>query len=244
MFVKDRLDSVGSSDFNNTFPYPWINPHGIINDNTFTQLVSSYPALSLFEHHQDMPREYGQKSHNRYELVYDSSLKAIPEIWENFIDELKGPTYNNFLSRLLGFKDYSLKFQWQCSSGGGDLSPHTDSPKKIATHIFYMLNEDNWNEGWGGGTLILDDRHQLDYRSSPSLKEFKVAYEAKTHNGYSLLFKRSDHSWHALKPLLCPTETLRPIFSVIVYPKLFGHRRITDTLLRRPRVYFTPTFDS
>ena len=65
MFAIENLNSLHQSEFREARPYPWLNPHGLIAKTEFNELVNNYPDLSLFEHHEDMPREYGQKPHNR-----------------------------------------------------------------------------------------------------------------------------------------------------------------------------------
>lgn len=234
------LDAICRDEFRRVRPYPWVNPKGILKDETFDRLIDCYPQLDMFEHHQGMARQYNQKPHDRFELVYTDRLNNIPAVWSSFIDVLRGKDYCKFVSEMLGRDDFCFKFQWQTSVAGGDLSPHTDSKNKLATHIFYLSNDDNWNSDWGGGTLILDDFGKIDHRSAPKLDQFDIVARAQTMNNYSLFFERSDHSWHALQELHCPAEAHRSIFSVIVYPDQFVETGIKFRLGLKPRTYFRP----
>ena len=49
-------------------------------------------------------------------------------------------------------------------------SPHCDAVWKLGSHIFYF-NED-WNPGWGGETLVLDDGGRFSRRSAPDFDDF------------------------------------------------------------------------
>ena len=65
---------------------------------------------------------------------------------------------------------------------------------------------------------MLDDGGRLDYDSAPSLEQFDNVIECKSFGNYSALMKRTDHAWHAVRPISCPEGRLRRVFIVVVNP--------------------------
>jgi hypothetical protein len=108
-----------------------------------------------------------------------------------------------------------------------------------------MNNKNNWKEDWGGHTIILDDNEKLDHKSSPTLDQFSKKYKSKSLENRSLLFKRTDHSWHSLDPLNCPTDKIRKVFSVIIYPTDYKTENLKQKLyflLNRNNELFNTSF--
>ena len=88
------------------------------------------------------------------------------------------------------------------------MSPHCDAVRKLATHIFYFNTEADWDAKWGGEILILDSERQFKAHSAPSFDELKVAASLRPSGNGSLLFQRTPHSWHGVRPLQCPQGQL------------------------------------
>lgn len=214
---QDVLAAIDARTFQATKPYPWVNPRGIITDAGFAELVASLPDVSLFEKSIGMERAYGQKPHDRYELKYHPGVILSPA-WQSYIDELSGPIYRAFLARLLGTNDFGLRFQWQYSFRGCSVSPHCDSRNKLGSHIFYFNTRDNWKDEWGGRTLLLDGGAFLP-ESAPVLSSFKGQIATEVFGNRSLLFERTDRSWHAVSELTSPDGAMRKIFTVIIEKK-------------------------
>ena len=227
---EEKLSAVEHSVFTNKTPFPWLNEKGLLTPEAFDQLTSNMPDPSQLDRQFGVERKYNQKTHDRFALSYHRGLKGVPVIWHEFINELMSAPYCSFLKRILGIKSFSLKFHWHYSTTGGDLSPHTDSPNKIASHLFYMNTATDWDASWGGQTLILDDQGVLDYRTAPEISSFTKVVKAKTMDNYSLLFKRTAHSWHALEQINCPEGSFRKVFTVIVYPPKTIKERIRDKI--------------
>lgn len=212
------LEGVSGDVFLNTTPYPWLNLHEFITTEGFNELIKTLPDVSIFEKSFNLERSYGQKPHDRYELRYSDSL-ALSPAWKVFIEELSGPFYRKEIERLFGVKTFNLRFQWQYSFTGCSVSPHCDSRSKIGSHIFYFNTPDNWKEEWGGQTLVLDDGGKLSCDSAPDLSMFVNKRAVKSIGNYSLLFARTDHSWHSVDVLKSPEGALRKIFTVIIEKK-------------------------
>ena len=211
----DRLHSISADSFRDTNPFPWINPEGLIAEDGYQELVAHLPDPERFSSSFGKRRRHGQTSHDRFTLNYNHKLD-LPACWHQFVAELKGPGYRRFLQRLLGTGTFDLTFHWHYTPNGCDLSAHCDAEWKLGSHIFYLNTADDWDEGWGGQTLILDDGGAFSHRSAPAIEDFPRVIPSKAIGNSSLLFQRTDHSWHGMYPLAQPDGVLRRVFIVEV----------------------------
>jgi len=211
----DLLNSITRNAFRSAKPFPWINPASALTDSGFAALHSALPDISLFEKRFGYNRDHGQKGHDRYSLEYDESLDIDPK-WHEFVAELKGPAYRSVLRRLLGFRPMKLSFHWHYTPSGCAVSPHCDSQIKLGSHIFYFNTEDDWQQSWGGETVVLDDHGKLDCKSAPSFSELDETACSRSIGNYSLIFMRTPHSWHGVRAVNCPKGKLRKVFIIVV----------------------------
>ena len=85
----ERLESVSAEAFQRQQPFPWANPVGLLHPEAHEQLVASLPDVSLFERSFGVPRKFGQRSHDRYNLEYRPGI-VLSDVWQKFIEELFG----------------------------------------------------------------------------------------------------------------------------------------------------------
>ena len=78
-----------------------------------------------------------------------------------------------------------------------------------------MNTSEDWDTGWGGQTVVLDDDGKLDPASSPSFDEFSSEFEAETTDNRSLLFGSRGDSWHGVRKINCPDDAYRKVFIVV-----------------------------
>ena len=212
------LDNQSDSLFQKQEPYPWLICRNVFTEDGLTELQKDMPSISLYTYEDGWEREGGQKPHVRYGLIYKNGL-PIPKPWLDFIEELQGVDYRNFIKRMFGVDEFDLVFYWQLARAGSSVSPHCDSVKKIGSHIFYLNNPNDWETKWGGATLVLDDSLKYKANSSPDFGDLKVVASSEVANNSSFLFARTDHSWHGVKELRCPEDAYRKLFTVIVNKK-------------------------
>lgn len=225
---QEQLDAVDASAFRSRRPFPWLSAEGLLSDDAYTELRQNLPETERFSEVFGGRRRYGQQSHDRYVLEYRRDL-SLPEPWRAFIDELSGPVYRRFLQRLTGHDRFLLHFHWHYTPRGCSVSPHCDAAWKIGSHIFYLNTEDDWDPSWGGETLILDDQGRFRYDSAPAFEDFPEQHSGTSVGNASLLFQRTDHSWHGVRPLQCPEGVLRKVFIVEIRK---------DDMLQRVRTRF------
>ena len=210
---RERLEAVSAEGFRNRQPYPWTTIEESLTPEGYECLRQTLPEVGAFERQVGIKRAYGQGPHDRFLLHYHPSLN-LAEPWKEFIAELQGETYQSFLRRILGPKTFIPTFEWYYAWEGCAVSPHCDAARKLATHIFYFNTDADWDSKWGGEILILDSERRFRTHSAPKFEDLKVAAAVEPRGNGSLLFERTPHSWHGVRPLQCPPEILRKLFIV------------------------------
>ena len=210
-----RLSTIDPKQFQQEIPYPWINPKGLLTSEGYKQLLATLPDVSLFQRRFGVKRAHGQQSHDRFTLEYQNDLPLSPA-WKTFISELYGTEYQAFLKRLFQVNSLELNFHWHYTPNGCSVSPHCDAKHKLGSHIFYLNTENDWEENWGGETVILDDGGQFDRKSAPKFEDFKDSTVSKAIGNYSLLFARKGNSWHGVRAIQCPSDRMRKVFIVVI----------------------------
>ena len=214
---RERIEQIDPASFQNRQPFPWLNLQGFLTDEGYRHLCETLPDISLFERTFGIKRAHGQASHDRYALQYHESLD-IAQAWKDFIAELQGETYWSFLHRLFGLppgKRLPLTLHWHYAPRGCSVSPHCDASRKLGSQIFYFNTDEEWDPRWGGQTLVLDDGGRFRPHSAPEFDDFQ-ALAAEIMGNQSFIFKRTNHSWHGVRPLMCPPGRFRKIFIVVI----------------------------
>lgn len=213
----EKLRSLDRTEFLQIKPYPYYNTQGMLSEQGFADLLHNMPPLETFGEIFGKERRAGQAPHDRYSLEYTPDT-MVPQPWKEFIGELCSDAYRREIERLLGAKKAEFRFHWHYTPTGCDVSPHCDARREHGSHLFYFNSEQDWDPAWGGSTLVLDDGDRLSYDSAPPLEDFDAVHEAQSIGNYSNLMLRTDHAWHAVRPIECPEDRLRKIFIVVVNP--------------------------
>ncbi len=213
----DKLRKLDRGDFLAIRPYPYYNTEGVLTESGFRELLDNMPPLEMFEHKFGYERRAGQAPHDRYSLEYAPGM-SVPRPWQDFIAELCSDDYRHEIERLLGAKKAEFRFHWHYTPAGCDVSPHCDSRREHGSHLFYFNSKEEWDPAWGGSTLVLDDGGRLSYDSAPDYDQFDAVHECQSIGNFSSLMLRTDHAWHAVRPITCPEGHMRRIFIVVVNP--------------------------
>ncbi len=215
----DKLHALDPAEFRSAWPYPSVNPMGLITDEGFAALVADMPDVAGFKESFGYRRRAGQKPHDRYSLEYTTGGVEVPETWQAFIDELRGDGYRDGLRRLFDSGPLLFRFHWHYTPNGCSISPHCDARREYGSHLFYLNTEEDWDSAWGGETMLFDDGGRLDYNSAPDVEDFEGSKAMETMGNRSAVLARGDHHWHAVKPINCPEDRMRRIFVVVINPK-------------------------
>ncbi len=212
------IEVISAETFQNQRPYPYVNIQNTLTPQGFQRLRETLPDVSTFTTKIGHTRAYGQGSHDRCILHYRPGVE-VADPWREFIDELHGKSYDDFLRRMFGLsrrKQLIFTMEWYYAWQGCCVTPHCDAARKLATHIFYFNTKDDWADNWGGNILILDDEGRCKTHSGPSFEELRTAASFDPRENASLLFKRTAHSWHGVLPLQAPPGQLRKLFIITV----------------------------
>ncbi len=212
---QERIEALSDETFRRQQPYPWVSIPTALTPEGFERLRTTLPEVELFDRKVGVKRGHGQAPHDRYILHYKPGME-LPEAWKAFVAELHGKTYQTFLRRMLGPRKFILTLEWYYAWQGCSVSPHCDARRKLATHIFYFNTEADWDMNWGGQILILDDEKRFKPHSAPAFDDLAVAAALVPQGNESLFFQRTEHSWHGVRPLQCPPNSLRKLFIVTV----------------------------
>jgi hypothetical protein len=210
---SELMESINPIKFRQIKPYPWVNPMDFIRPERYETLINEMPAIEEFEKDFAYERKNDQAPHNRFVLKYRESIN-LSHHWHEFVKELRGTSYREFICKILNVSDIGFSFQWHYTPKGSSVSPHCDSRRKLGSHIFYMNTTNDWNPEWGGQTLILDDRGKFHRDSSPEIDDFDSFDSATIGENSSLIFGRGKKSWHAVRELTCPEGNYRKVFLV------------------------------
>lgn len=220
------LQNIDSLEFQSKKPFPWTNIQDFLTPCAFEELFATLPDASIMDREYGKMRGYGQKSHDRLSLQYRPGLE-LSQAWHEFIAVLHGDQYKEFLRRMYGLKKNEpvvLTMHWHYARAGCSVSPHVDAKRKLGSHIFYFHKDCDWDESWGGQTVILEGKTALNPHSAPVFEDFETVACSKITNNSSFMFHRTDNSWHGVKPLLCPEDRMRKVFIVVVNKLTFQVR--------------------
>ncbi len=228
---SDVLDAIDPGEFRAVEPFPWANPQYFIRPAAYAELLATMPAVEQFRGFFGKQRKHGQASHDRFVLDYERGMDLAPQ-WRDFVEELCGEQYREFVCSLLGVRDVRFRFHWHFTPNGGEVSPHCDSKGKIGSQIFYLNTDDDWQWDWGGETVVLDDGGRISPDNAPSFDEFDAEYPAQTRDNRSLIFGRRGNSWHGVRRIDCPENYFRKVF-IVVFEE---HRPLRMTLKKARRM--------
>jgi Rps23 Pro-64 3,4-dihydroxylase Tpa1-like proline 4-hydroxylase len=211
----DRLEQIDEKAYQAQRPFPWSNPEKLLSDEGFERLYETLPEISMFASSAGMKRKNTQASHDRFVLEYHDGV-SLSEPWREFMAELRGRRYRENLNRLMGNSSMVLNFHWHYTPNGCSVSPHCDSVRKLGSHIFYLNKQEDWDPAWGGETLILDDGGRFNPKSAHELAEFDRRIPSQAIGNRSLIFSRTDRSWHSVGEITCPPGHYRKVFIVVI----------------------------
>lgn len=230
-----RLSAVADDarSFLDRTPYPHAGLQGMITDAGFSELTATLPGDDMFSAEFGRKRAFGQASHDRLVLQYNPRIDdGLSPAWRAFVQELHSDAYRDFWRRTWGLgprEKFELSMHWHHAPAGASVSPHTDARRKIGSHIFYFNTPEDWDDAWGGQTVVLDDGGRLHPHDRPKPGDLTEVTRSQILGNRSFIFKRTEHSWHAVDPIACPPGKLRKVFIVV------GNRINFQVLWRRLR---------
>jgi hypothetical protein len=160
----------------------WKDFHAWIKSDSFVRELME----TLRQHHIDLGYE-----------VYPGFLRRITKNTRNI---LRGRFASN-LPRL------TARFEFQMMpADGGHILPHTDTPRKIVTMVVSMLQDGEWDPGFGGGTDVNrpKDMHINFNRLNRQARfeDMEVLDSFEFTPNQAVIFIKTFNSWHSVRPML------------------------------------------
>lgn len=203
-------------------PYPIGLAKNVFAAGLYDTLVDSYPDESLFGYMGQVYHKYSLSERNNPDNYH--KFVASSPLWYAFHAYIKS---EEFLAAVFGALakhgqrfptgTYKSRFEFSSLPGkDGALLPHTDIPSKVITLVIPMTRADNWLAAWGGGTdvLVPKDGTKVYQDYKMTFDDFEVATTFPADPNQALLFIKSEHSWHAVRPCQGPPETFRRTLTV------------------------------
>ena len=201
-------------------PYPIGLVKPIFDEESYVQLVESFPPLSLLP-------QWGTggegAAYHKYALNermpgFHEYLAQHP-LWWGFYTSIKKPEFPQFVFEMLKAHHigvahtgkWSARFEFAAMpADGGLIAPHTDISSKAVTFIFSMCQPSDWDPAWGGGTdvLIPRDTYQLKSYKAP-LELFEKVHTYEYTPNQCVIFIKTENSWHSVGPMTGPHGPLR-----------------------------------
>jgi hypothetical protein len=218
--------------------FPCARIDGLLSKDAFQALHDEFPGEHLFERHAGLARRFGQRPHDRSYLELDGSiyhpdesspqgavaLDSLPDPWRRFLLDIRASGYLDRTARVLGSRNYRVRFAWHIASAGHDVSPHRDAREKIGTHLFYFNRE--WIDSWGGQFTCLSGKKT--WAMNPERSDFANAAAFLPAGNTSILFRNTPNAWHAVSRLTCPADMKRRVFNIVYYRRWSGLARFLD----------------
>ncbi|AUG78269.1 Putative Hydroxylase [Kitasatospora sp. MMS16-BH015] len=178
-----------------TEPYRWALAQDLLPAGARARLRADLPELDAFRRIERAAG--GDKQYGMYVLPLVSRGEPLPGLaqagpaWRELAESVLGGAYRAWVEEAVGAEtaDCPIDLGVFVFGPGDGVSPHTDKADKWATHVFY-LNEE-WCEADGGSFQV---------RADPSPGSPPVA-SVVPGGGRSVVFARSDASWHAVAPI-------------------------------------------
>jgi hypothetical protein len=195
-------------------PFPWHRYEAFVKPALFARLAAEFPGVEHFRHTVGQQRMDGRRPHDRHLLNWSEELHPhLPPVWQAFLEELQSETFTKYLATALGEKPTRVRFDWHRSYRGCEVSPHPDAANKVGTMVFYFNTRGDWDEAYGGDTLLLGGLRRET--NKPELDDFSSVTPVPMLATQCFFFRRSDHSWHAVAPLTAPEGFFRNTFHAI-----------------------------
>jgi SM-20-related protein len=173
-------------------PFRWMRAAALLDPQLADELAAQDPAVKF----KLATYRHGGRF---WQLSLDSAgATALSAPWNRVTSLLTAPAYTELISELTETDLRACRLQVSACRYEADcwLGPHTDRSHRVVTQLIYLSPE--WRPEWGGCLRILNSDNADD-----------VAYRVLPRFNSSVVFLRSDRSWHAVEEVRsAPAERL------------------------------------
>ena len=163
----------------------------LFNTKDATALAKTFPT----DHYKTLQGCDGEKGYfyNARSLVHMGNNRVsfsneLSDSWLELTKDLLSKQYRESMSLLTGYDLTTIPFEANTYhyDHGAYLGPHIDLCEKLVVHVQYF--NESWQSEQGGCLAILNSPDPND-----------IAFEVLPVVGNSVVFVRSNHSWHEVK---------------------------------------------
>lgn len=182
----------------NVEPFHHAFVNGLLSASLSVQLCKEFPERDFYQSKRITGSDKTYNVANNILLKLGNtdfqSTQELSTSWKTFLTYLTSDVYNQAVSTLLQ-KDLSnchLEITLKRYSRGDYISAHTDRDWVTATHLFFLNSY--WEASWGGLLELLDQNEKPFCSVLPTYHT-------------SLIFIRSNNSWHQVTPITHESES-------------------------------------
>ena len=118
----DLLEAQDAKAFQETSPYPYLNPEGALTPEGYQRLIDTLPDTSVMHPFFNVQRKHGQAPHDRWVLEYTKKA-VLSDDWKAFIGELRSARYMRWVKKMFGRGNLWLNFHWHYAPASASVSP-------------------------------------------------------------------------------------------------------------------------
>lgn len=217
-------------------PYPIGLAKPLMASDLYQEFLTNYPALEQFDYLEKLGHKYSLSEHfnprafkrfiksNALWKDFDKWLKG-GDFVRGILDKLAnsnldlGYDPDMTLGRQLRKRiTHSGRLNWSASrlrarfefsmlpADGGHILPHTDSPSKVITFVVSVVDEGEWDPGFGGGTDVnmpRDIRRSFNWVNQQGrFEDMDIIDTFEFSPNQAVIFIRTFNSWHSVRPML------------------------------------------
>lgn len=180
-------------------PYPYSLIENFIEPTDFQLLLENFPqeGFLLTTRIEGSDKTYAVDNNVIFQLETQQKNPLILEYlyWSKLIDELTSNAYKQAVSELFGIdlEGAPMELTLKRYKKSHYISPHTDRDFVKATHLIFFNKI--WEKGWGGELCIMSSSEKVEKEILPLQDQ-------------SLIFLRTDDSWHSVKECHAPVPRI------------------------------------
>lgn len=168
-------------------PFSWCRIPQFFSEESARYLSSSFPD----QYFRDSVSAAGHYQLSDRSVIDEGKMENISDFtpaWKELMEDLLSRDYSQAISTLFGIDLSGTQLKVRLCKYKADcwMLPHTDRVDRVITQIIYLT--EGWDEQWGGNLLLLRSDDETD-----------VAGIIPPAFNSSILFMRSDQSWHSVQ---------------------------------------------
>jgi len=207
--------------------FPHLYVRNIFPDEIYEQLLKNKPKHSVLPTIQQLGFTSYYQPRKAFVLTHNGISKLNEEqhtFWSNFIEWMCGDEFKSIVISKFGqlitqrFADKNVNFycnaKYLHDTKGYKLNPHTDSPEKVITLLFYLPDDDSLQQL--GTSIYKPKNSNFVCEGGPHYNADKFnLYKTSKFLGYSMFcFFKTNNSFHGVEPVTIDVDRQLIAYSI------------------------------